>query len=160
MFDFAEIRRLVELVDKSDIGELEVSRLWSRVKIRKRSAEASAEVVAPRVMAAPAPSAPAPAPSPASAPDPEPAGSAAEASSLLEIRSPMVGTFYRSPSPDDPSFTDVGKPVKKGQVVCIVEAMKLMNEIESEVDGVIVKILVENAQPVQYDQPLFLVEPA
>jgi len=160
MFDFAEIRRLVELVDQTDIGELEVSRLWSRVKIRKRSADAPAEVVAPRVMAAPAPADPSPAPRATAEPESSPTEPEGPTSTAIEIRSPMVGTFYRSPSPDDPAFTEVGQAVKKGQVVCIVEAMKLMNEIESEFDGVITRILVENAQPVQYDQPLFLVEPA
>jgi acetyl-CoA carboxylase biotin carboxyl carrier protein len=160
MFDFGEIRRLVELVDRSDIGELEVSRLWGRVKIRKRSADAPAEVMMPRASAhsraeePPAPTRSSDADA-AAAPDSPP-----PISTLIEIRSPMVGTFYRAPAPDAEIFTEVGKAVKKGDVVCIVEAMKLMNEIESEVEGVITKILVENAQPVQYDQPLFLVEPA
>jgi acetyl-CoA carboxylase biotin carboxyl carrier protein len=82
-----------------------------------------------------------------------------KASKLVEIRSPMIGTFYRSPNPDSPSFVEVGDKIGPGQTVCIIEAMKLFNEIEAEISGTIVKVLVENASPVEYDQPLFLVEP-
>jgi acetyl-CoA carboxylase biotin carboxyl carrier protein len=83
-----------------------------------------------------------------------------KADNLITIKSPMVGTFYRTPNPESPSFVNVGDDVKPGKVVCIIEAMKLFNEIESEISGKIVKVLVENATPVEYDQPLFLVEPA
>jgi acetyl-CoA carboxylase biotin carboxyl carrier protein len=90
-----------------------------------------------------------------------PVAPAAESkSNLITIKSPMIGTFYRTPNPDSPVFVNVGDEVKPGKVVCIIEAMKLFNEIESEVSGRIVKVLVDNASPVEYDQPLFLVEPA
>jgi acetyl-CoA carboxylase biotin carboxyl carrier protein len=99
---------------------------------------------------------------PAAAPTVIAAAPAAEpkADNLITIKSPMVGTFYRTPSPESPMFVNVGDDVKPGKVVCIIEAMKLFNEIESEISGKIVKILVDNATPVEYDQPLFLVEPA
>jgi acetyl-CoA carboxylase biotin carboxyl carrier protein len=103
------------------------------------------------VAAAPAPSAPAAA---ASAPAPK------AADNLITIKSPMIGTFYRKPAPDKPNFVEEGDEVRNGKVVCVIEAMKLFNEIESEVSGKIVKILVEDSSPVEYDQPLFLVEPA
>ena len=105
--------------------------------------------------AAPAPE-PAPAPAPAAAAPKE----AAPDAGLLEIKSPMIGTFYRKPSPDKDNFVEVGSTVKAGDTVCTIEAMKLFNEIESEVSGRIVKILVDDNSPVEYDQPLFLVEPA
>ncbi len=157
MFDFHEIKKLVELVESNDIGELEVSRFWSKVKIRKR-AEASATVqqqMIPMTAAAPVPS-PA-APSPAEATASGDGGGDADAD-LIPIRSPMVGTFYRAPAPDADPYVGVGGDVRPGQVVCIIEAMKLMNEIEAEVGGKVVKVLAENAQPVQYDQTLFLVQ--
>jgi len=154
MFDFREIAKLVELVQTNDIGELEVSRFFSRVKIRKRVAESSTEVMVPQE---PVRVAPAPAPVAVESPPAEAASKEEPDQDLVAIRSPMVGTFYKSPAPDAASFTDVGETVKAGQVVCIIEAMKLMNEIESEVEGTVVKVLVENAQPVQYDQTLFLV---
>lgn len=154
MFDFREIAKLVELVQSNDIGELEVSRFLSRVKIRKQGAEARSEPAAPP--AAVHVTAASPAPAPAEPKTPEPVAEEPE-QDLVAIRSPMVGTFYSAPAPDAETFTAVGKDVKPGQVVCIIEAMKLMNEIESEVEGTVVKVLVENAQPVQYDQTLFLV---
>jgi acetyl-CoA carboxylase biotin carboxyl carrier protein len=100
------------------------------------------------------------APAPAAAPA-APAAPAAEAKgNLIEVRSPMIGTFYRSPAPDKPAFIEVGQTIKAGDTVCVIEAMKLFNEIESEVSGTIVKVLVNDSTPVEYDQPLFLVEPA
>lgn len=108
----------------------------------------------PQATIAPAPVAPAPAATVA------PAAEVATASNLIEIKSPMVGTFYRSANPESPTFVNVGDEVAPGKVVCIIEAMKLFNEIESEVKGKIVKVLLDNASPVEYDQPLFLVEPA
>jgi acetyl-CoA carboxylase biotin carboxyl carrier protein len=110
-------------------------------------------------MAAPAPAAPAPAAAPKAEAAPAPAP-AAENANYLTIKSPMVGTFYRSSTPDKPAFVKVGDPVNSGQTVCIIEAMKLFNEIESDVKGKIVKVLVEDASPVEYDQPLFLVDPS
>lgn len=116
------------------------------------------------VSAAPAPFA-APAPSPA-APTPAPEVAKAEqkasdsSGNYIEVKSPMIGTFYRAPKPEDPPFAGVGDTIEAGDKVCIIEAMKLFNEIESEVSGKIVKVLVENASPVEYDQPLFLIDPA
>ncbi|MEO1254040.1 MAG: acetyl-CoA carboxylase biotin carboxyl carrier protein, partial [Bacteroidota bacterium] len=130
----------------------------------KRSAEQHVIAAAPAAQAAPAP-APiaAPAPTPQTVPTPTAdGGNDAQATSgnLIEIKSPMIGTFYRSANPESPAFVEVGSSVKVGDTVCIIEAMKLFNEIESEVSGKIVKVLVDNAQPVEYDQPLFLVEPS
>ncbi|MEQ9006470.1 MAG: acetyl-CoA carboxylase biotin carboxyl carrier protein, partial [Ekhidna sp.] len=124
----------------------------------KRSAEQHVIASAPAPLAAPAP---APAPQAAPAPAADGGGSApASDGNLIEIKSPMIGTFYRSANPESPAFVEVGSSVKAGDPVCIIEAMKLFNEIESEVSGKIVKVLVDNAQPVEYDQPLFLVEPS
>jgi acetyl-CoA carboxylase biotin carboxyl carrier protein len=161
MFDFREIEKLVQLVDASDIGELEVSRLWSRVKIRKRVAEARVQAVDPPVVFA-GPMAQPPVDTPADTTEtaPEaPSPAAADEAELVAIRSPMVGTFYTAASPGADPFTAVGQIVKVGQVVCIIEAMKLMNQIESEVDGRVTKVTVENGQAVQFDQVLFLVRP-
>ena len=161
-----EIRRLIKLVEESEIGELDVRRLWTRVRILKRSAGDSAPEARTYVVSAPAPppapasrpapGAPEPRPSPASASAP-PADSAEEG--LVMIHSPMVGTFYRSPSPTSPPYVEANQRVEVGQVVCIVEAMKLMNEIESEVKGTIERVLVDNGQPVEFNQALFLVRP-
>jgi acetyl-CoA carboxylase biotin carboxyl carrier protein len=145
-----EIRRLAELLRDYSLTEVEVEREGVRVRLRREPAPMAA---APALPGAPAPASPAVATTPATA--------AAEASEahLLTIEAPMVGTFYRAPSPDAQPFVRDGDRVKKGQVVCIIEAMKLMNEIESKVAGRVVKVLVENTQPVEYGQPLFLLEP-
>jgi acetyl-CoA carboxylase biotin carboxyl carrier protein len=162
-----EIRRLIKLVEESQINELEVRSWWSRVRILKRSESAPAGPI-PHVVTVPAPAA-GPAVSAgrreASPPvEPAPGGLAPVADSgeeagLVAVRSPMVGTFYRAPSPSAPPYVDVGHHVSVGQVVCIVEAMKLMNEIESEVAGAVAKMLVQNGMPVEFNQPLFLVRP-
>ena len=147
------IEHLIRLVEKSDIAELEISEGWGRrIRISKRPLEA----VPPAATA----SAPAAAPSAATAP---PAAGAEPRqlepdSDLVRVVSPMVGTFYRSSSPDAPPFVEVGGQVSPGQTLCIIEAMKLMNEIPSEVAGSVRKILVENAQPVEFGQTLFLIE--
>jgi len=148
-FGVAEIRRLIRLVQRTGIGELELTAGDRTVRI---SALGSG-VPAAMSFAASAPSAPA-------APAVAPASAAPAAEKLVAITSPMVGTFYRAPAPDADPYVDVGGMVEIGQTVCIIEAMKLMNEIESEAKGRIVKILVENAQPVEFGQKLFLVEPA
>jgi acetyl-CoA carboxylase biotin carboxyl carrier protein len=145
-----EIRRLADLLRDYGLSEVEVEREGVRVRLRREPAPV-----------APAPAGPAvrgPAPPAAATPAASTAPAAAEAH-MLTIEAPMVGTFYRAPSPDAPPFVRDGDRVKKGQVVCIIEAMKLMNEIESKVAGRVVKVLVENAQPVEYSQPLFLLEP-
>ena len=149
-----EIRELVELVERSGIVELEVRRLWSSIRIRKLVPGGEAgSAAAPGVVAA--------AVAPHVVPHRVPAGQAPAPAEegLVQIRSPMVGTFYRASSPNAPPYVDPGKRVDVGQVVCIVEAMKLMNEIESEVSGEIIRILADNGQPVEFNQPLFLVRP-
>jgi len=150
--DLNEIKRLIQLVQKSGIGELEVSEGERTIRI---TAAPSAPALA--YAAAPAQSAPAPAPVPAAAP----LAAAPNADAhLVTIVSPMVGTFYRAPAPDADPYVELNSQVDLGQTVCIVEAMKLMNEIESEVRGRIVRILVDNGQPVEYGQNLFLVDPS
>ncbi len=141
-----EIRRLADLLRDYGLTEVEVEREGVRIRLRREPAPVAASA---------APAAP---PAIAGTPAAAPTTSASEAH-LLTIEAPMVGTFYRAASPDAQPFLRDGDRVKKGQVVCIIEAMKLMNEIESKVAGRVVKVLVENAQPVEYGQPLFLLEP-
>ena len=145
-----EIRRLADLLRDYGLTEVEVEREGVRVRLRREPAA----LAAPSAGSAAATSAAAAAASPAVSAEP-----AASEAHLLTIEAPMVGTFYRAPSPDAQPFVRDGDRVKKGQVVCIIEAMKLMNEIESKVAGRVVKVLVENTQPVEYGQPLFLLEP-
>lgn len=154
-----EIRRLIKIVEESNIGELEI-RHWGRtIKISKYASNSgySNSTPAPSAHVAAAPTQVQQVPA---APEHAEEKPAVTAKSGTEIKSPMVGTFYRAPAPDADPYVEVGHTVKKGQVLCIIEAMKLMNEIESEVDGKIVEILVEEAQPVEYNQPLFMIEPA
>jgi len=155
--DLKEIRQLVKLVETSEISELEVSQKDNKIRIVKNGPAGSAQVLQaamPAVATAPA-AVPATAGSAETAP-----ATPKKADNVMEVRSPMVGTFYRAASPDSDPYTDVGKTVRAGDVLCIVEAMKLMNEIESEVSGKVVEIMVENAQPVEYNQVLFLIEKA
>jgi acetyl-CoA carboxylase biotin carboxyl carrier protein len=148
--DLRKLKKLIDLVQESGIGEIEITEGEEKVRITRQSAGAPMLMAAPGMqpmgMQAMAPAAPAAAP----APPPEPRGHA--------LKSPMVGTFYRAPSPGAPSFVEVGQTVSKGQTLCIIEAMKLLNEIESDVAGTVKAILVENGQPVEYGQPLFLIE--
>ncbi len=157
-----EIQDLINFLSETGLEEVNIETDNFKVSI-KRSAEQQVIAAAPAPMQAVAPAPVAAAPSapatPAAAPD-APAAEASSDAGLVEIKSPMIGTFYRSPNPDSPVFVEIGSVVKAGDPVCIVEAMKLFNEIESEVSGKIVKILVDNAQPVEYDQPLFLVDPS
>ena len=148
--DKKKIEELIRLVEDSDVAELTISGLFRSVKIVKEAA-ATVGVLAPQVAAEPA--AP-PVDSTEEAPDPEDRDSG-----LVPIASPMVGTFYSAPSPESPAYVRQGDRVSKGQVVCIVEAMKLLNEIESEVSGTVVRVAVENAQAVEFGQALFMVEP-
>lgn len=147
------------MINKSNIGELTVEQKDFRITIRQKEEQITQVVAAP---AAPvyqaAPAAAVPATVPAAAAD-KPKAADATAANLITIKSPMIGTFYRKSAPDKPNFAEVGDEVAPGKVVCIIEAMKLFNEIESEVSGKIVKVLVDDASPVEYDQPLFLVEP-
>ena len=150
--DLGEIQKLIRLVKRTGIGELEVSEGGRTVRISAWPANAP-------VMASPVPAA-APAPATNSTqPAAAPAAPSAAEERLQKIVSPMVGTFYRSPAPDADPYVDVGERVEAGQTVCIIEAMKLMNEIESEVRGRVVRIAIENGQPVEYGQVLFLVDP-
>ena len=157
-----EIQELINFLSESGLEEVNIETSDFKVSI-KRSAEQHVVAAAPAPVATPAPvSAPAPQAAPAAAPAPaaDGGGETAQDSNLIEIKSPMIGTFYRSANPESPAFVEVGSSVKPGDPVCIVEAMKLFNEIESEVSGKIVKVLVDNSQPVEYDQPLFLVDPS
>ncbi len=154
--DLKQIHELIKIVNKSNIGEISIEDKDGKVTIKQKE-EPVVTVAAPApqvyttspqpVQAAPAAAAPA-------APAPAP-----KADNLITIKSPMIGTFYRRPSPDKPLLAEVGTEINPGKVVCIIEAMKLFNEIESEITGKIVKVLVDDASPVEYDQPLFLVEP-
>ncbi len=152
---FAEVKRYVELVSASDISELEISEEGATLRIKKERGGIIAS--APVYSVASPPQFAAEQPSMVTAAVPK-AADAPAVKNLPEVKSPMVGTFYRAPSPEAPPFIDVGQTVEAGQVVCIIEAMKLMNEIESDINGKVVKILVENATPVEYNQPLFLIE--
>ncbi|HQX73775.1 MAG TPA: acetyl-CoA carboxylase biotin carboxyl carrier protein [Chitinophagaceae bacterium] len=160
--DFKQIQELIKMVNKSNIGEVTIEQKDFRVTIKQKEDHVTQVVssapvhAAPMQMAAPQPAAS----NQAAAPAEKPKAAEAPASNLLTIKSPMIGTFYRKSSPDKPNLVDVGSEVATGTVVCIIEAMKLFNEIESEIKGKIVKVLVDDASPVEYDQPLFLVEPA
>lgn len=159
--DFKQIQELIKIINKSNIGELSIEEKEFKITIKQKEDQVQTIVAAPSAplytqapqiampVAGSLPQAPA-----------QPAGGAApKADNLITIKSPMIGTFYRRPSPDKPILAEVGDEIAPGKVVCIIEAMKLFNEIESEISGKIVKILVEDASPVEYDQPLFLVEP-
>jgi len=151
--DIRKVKKLIELLEESGIDELEIKEGEESVRISRHSkTPAAQQFYAPAPMAA----APAAAPVAAAAPAAE-ATAAAPALKGTVIRSPMVGTFYRKPSPTSPNFAEVGQSVKKGDTMCIVEAMKMMNNIEADVGGVIDAILVEDGQPVEFDQPLFTI---
>ena len=143
--DIRKIKKLIELIEDSDVEHLEIKEGEESIKITRRGAHAAAAPVA-QAQAPLTAAAPAPAPAPAEAHTP---------ASLPTINSPMVGTFYRSPTPESAAFVEVGQTVKSGDVLCIVEAMKMMNQIEADRDGTISEILVENGAPVEFDQPLF-----
>lgn len=162
--NFKEIQELIKLVNKMELAEVKVEQGDFRISIRTTQYTKVSAVPAsiPQVM--PAQQVNAPVVSTSSAPSTPPAAPAKESpedesANLIEVRSPIVGTFYRSASPDKPPYAKVGDIINVGDVVCIVEAMKLFNEIESEVSGKVVKVMVEDASPVEYDQVLFLVDP-
>ena len=160
--DFKQIQELIKMINKSNIGELTIEQKDFKVTIKQKEDHVTQVVAPAAVHTAPVHHAPAAMPTAPAAPAAEKPAAPAEkaASNLLTIKSPMIGTFYRRPSPDKPNLVEVGTEVQPGKVVCIIEAMKLFNEIESEIKGKVVKILVDDASPVEYDQPLFLVEPA
>lgn len=143
--DLRKLKTLIDLVSESGVAELEITEGDDRVKIVNRVGAAPVAAAAPAVIATPVVASAAPAAAPVAAED------------TRTINSPMVGTFYRAPSPGAKPFADVGQKVKAGDTVCIIEAMKLLNEIETEYDGVIKEILVENGQPVEFGQPLFVI---
>jgi len=155
--DLKYVKQLLELIEKSTVNEIEVEEKGQKIRITK-SAPQNVVAGSPFQMAAPQMQFAAPAPAPVAAPAPAAAASAAT-KKYHEIKSPIVGTFYASPSPEAAPYAEVGSKVKQGSVLCIVEAMKLMNEIESDIAGTIVKINVENGKPVEYGQVLFLIEP-
>lgn len=137
-----DLKELITLLKDTDIAELQIEKDGTKIRIRRHAIISPLEVQPKHIK-----------------PVEITKEAEEEVQRLVTVTSPIVGTFYRSPSPDAPPFVDVGTKVKKGQVLCIIEAMKLMNEIESDVDGVVVRILVENGQPVEYGEPLFLIEP-
>ena len=158
--DIKQIQDLIRFVAKSGVNEVSIEQDDFKITIKTNQAPTyvTASIPQQAYEHAPAPAAPAAA-APAATEAAPAAAPAADTSKYITIKSPMIGTFYRSSSPDKPLFVNVGDEIKEGQVLCIIEAMKLFNEIESEVSGRIVKILADNASPVEYDQPLFLVEP-
>lgn len=163
--DFKQIQELIKIINKSNIGELSIEEKGFKISIKQKE-EAVPQVIAAPSMAtmalptaAPQVMASAPAPSAPAAPAEKSKAAESGTENLLTIKSPMIGTFYRSAAPGKPFFVEVGDEVQAGSVVCIIEAMKLFNEIESELKGRLVKVLVEDASPVEFDQPLFLVEP-
>ena len=170
-----EVQELIKLVAKTELSEFKFADEQVKLHIRGKSYQSASDApamqaAAPSIINVPAqamapayapPAAPAPAAASGQASqDSADAGSGTDESKLIPVKSPMIGTFYRSSSPDKPPYAKVGDRIAKGDTVCIVEAMKLFNEIESEVAGKIVKVLVEDAQPIEYDQPLFLVDPS
>ncbi|MEB2781212.1 acetyl-CoA carboxylase biotin carboxyl carrier protein [Algoriphagus sp. C2-6-M1] len=151
-----EIQELIDYISNSGLAEVKIKTDEFELSIKKYAESSLPRMV--EVASAPVPAA-IPAPAPSSTPAAAPAAEAAP-SNLVEIKSPMIGTFYVTSSPDADPFVTVGDSIKAGETVCIIEAMKLFNEIESEISGKIVEILVSNSTPVEYDQPLFLVDPA
>lgn len=161
--DIKEIQNLIKFVAKSGASEVKLEMEDVKITIKTGSGKTETTIVqaapiaaAPQPIVAPQPIAAAPvADTPAA-----PAKADADDSKYLEIKSPIIGTFYRKPAPDKPSFVEVGTDIKAGDTVCVIEAMKLFNEIESEISGKIVKVLVDDSSPVEFDQPLFLVDPS
>ncbi len=159
-----EIQKLIDFIAQSGLDEVNIETNDLKIKVKRNATPVSAVSgtapalvsTVPASVASPAPVAAAPL---AATPAPAPAPAAESSADHITVKSPMIGTFYRASSPETPSLINIGDEIKVGQPVCIIEAMKLFNEIESEVSGRIVKVLVENATPVEFDQPLFLVEP-
>ena len=166
MIDLEFLRGLIGAVDESGIDSIEISRGGTRIRIAKTPPPApvsAAAAPAAAVSYAPAAEASRPAAAPAAGAPSADSGAAAAApprSNLVEVKSPMVGTFYRSPAPEAPAYVEVGSRVSRGQTLCILEAMKLMNELESDLAGTVREVCVENGEPVEYGQVLFRIEPA
>ncbi len=162
--DIKEIQSLIKFVAKSGASEVKLETPDLKITIRTGAPSGAAETtvvqqipVAAAPVSVPTPVAPAPEPV---APETPAAAAAEEDSKYITIKSPIIGTFYRKPSPDKPPFVEVGDVIAQGDVLCVIEAMKLFNDIESEVSGKIVKILAEDSSPVEFDQPLFLIDPS
>jgi len=162
--DFKQIQELIKMINKSNIGEVTIEEKGFKLTIKQKEEPVqnviAAPVHTPMMTAMPQIGAAQPAAQATAPAADKPKAADAVADNLITIKSPMIGTFYRSSAPGKPAFIEIGDEVSPGKPVCIIEAMKLFNEIESEVKGRIVKVLVEDASPVEYDQPLFLVEPA
>lgn len=161
--NLAQIQELIKFVAKSGVSEVEIEQKDFKITIKTPAGKKEVQVIAAPApaYAAPAPVAAAPVAPPApAAPAPAAPAPAKEESRYVTVKAPMIGTFYRAPGPGKPVFVNVGDTIEKGKPICIIEAMKLFNEIESDVSGKIVKVLVDDAKPVEYDQPLFLVDPA
>ena len=160
--NFKQIQQLIKFVSKTDVNEVTIENKDFKINIKGRSF--SNDIVHPVIQQTlPSPPIQPPVivsePNPAVQTPPEPTVSDSDSSNLITIKSPSIGTFYRKPSPDKDNFVNVGDEISEGQTLCVIEAMKLFNEIESDVSGKIVKILVEDASPVEFDQPLFVIEP-
>lgn len=153
--DIRKVKKLIELLEESGIDEIEIKEGEESVRISRNSNKAMAMAM-PQHYAAPMQAAPTPAPAAAPAASPEPVAASNEPDGH-KVKSPMVGTFYRSSSPESKPFVEVGQSVKAGDTLCIVEAMKMMNQIEADKSGTVVAILVDNAEPVEFDQPLFVI---
>ncbi|MBD1423486.1 acetyl-CoA carboxylase biotin carboxyl carrier protein [Sphingobacterium chuzhouense] len=162
--DIKQIQDLIKFVAKSGVNEVAIEEKDFKITIKTNQEPTYVTATVPSPVALPpqhvAPVAPVAAPANTTPAAPAPSTPAAESSNLITIKSPMIGTFYRAAGPDKPLFVNVGDEIAPGKVLCIVEAMKLFNEIESEVSGKVVKILVNDAEPVEFDQPLFLVDPS
>ncbi|MFC5285180.1 acetyl-CoA carboxylase biotin carboxyl carrier protein [Pedobacter alpinus] len=159
--DIKQIQDLIKFVSKSGVNEVSIEEQDFKITIKTTQEPTYVNANVPVQMAAPAPQQQiANVPQAAVNSPSATAAVASDESHFVTIKSPMIGTFYRSSSPDKPSFANVGDEISAGQVLCIIEAMKLFNEIESEISGKIVKVLIDNSQPVEYDQPLFLVDPS
>ena len=153
--DIKEIKAVLDLCKKQDVAEFELETKDFKIKLKRGSEPTGPVIYQESVSAAPAPAAIGAAPAPVAAP----AVPAAPVDSGAEIKSPMIGTFYRAPSPESANYIEVGQKVDAETVVCLIEAMKVMNEIKAEVSGVISEVLVENAKPVEFDQPMFRIQP-
>ena len=161
--ELKEIQNLIKFVAKSGVNEVHVEMGETKVTIKTGVDVVQQVVTAPAAIEVATPAAPVAAPAPAPAVEPAPPAPAAatiENDNHITIKSPIIGTFYRKPSPDKPNFVEAGDQVNEGDVLCVVEAMKLFNEIESEVSGTIVKVLVDDSSPVEFDQPLFIIDPS
>lgn len=158
--DLKEIQNLIKFVSNSGVAEVKLEMDDVKITIRTTLESSAPEPTYVQQLPAQAPAQQIIAAAPVAAATPVAAAPAAEDSKYVTIKSPMIGTFYRKPSPDKPMFVEVGTSISKGDVLCVVEAMKLFNEIESEISGKIVKILVDDMSPVEFDQPLFLVDPS